>query len=51
MILIQSQYLSNLRIKVLYIISISLLSKSTEIVQKLPDLGLCYLHLYTQVIG
>ncbi len=49
--LIHSQYLSDLIIQILYIITVSLLPKSPEIIQILPNLRGCHLHLVAQLSG
>ena len=48
---VQSEDLADLRVQMLYIISVSLLSESSEIVQILPDLRCRHMHLLAQVAG
>ena len=48
---IQPQDLTNLCIKIFYIITVSLLSKSPEIIQILTYLRRCNTHFFTKIIG
>ena len=50
MFFIQSQYPADLIIKIFHVISISLLSKTTKIIQILSDLGCRHLHDITQLL-
>ena len=50
-LLIQSQYLSNLIVKILHIITVTLLAKSPEIIKVLTDLGCRHLHQFAQILG
>ena len=51
MIFIQAEYLSDLCIKILNIIPVSLLSESSEIIQILTYLGCGDVHLFAEITG
>ena len=48
---IQPQDLTDLCIKIFYVITVSLLSKSPEIIQILTYLRRCNTHFFTKIIG